>query len=131
MVLTNQVQLEQNSGIMSIHANVKLYRNLTIPAMQMRKILGMVNVPYYIKRINVTTEAVPGDLENKGYEAIDAYATLKGGSNRVAMAIRNPTRQKFTLKKGTTKAMVLVANVVPPMLALNPSMYSDICEYNR
>ena len=47
----------------------------------MRKILGVVDISYHIKRINVTTEAVPVDLENKGYEAIDAYATLKGGSN--------------------------------------------------
>ena len=90
----------------------------------------MVNIPYHVKRINVTTEAVPGDLENKGYEAIDAYATLKGGSNRVAMAIRNTTRQKLTLKKGTTIATVSVANIVPPMLAPNPSTYSDVPEYD-
>ena len=74
---------------------------------------------------------MPGDLENKGYGAIDTYATLEGGSNRVAMAIRNTTRQKLTLKKGTTIATVLVTNVVPPMLAPNPSTYSDIPEYNH
>ena len=79
-----------------------------------------------MKRINVTTEVVPGDLENKGYEAIDTYATLEGGSNRVAMVFRNTTRQKLTLKMGTTIATVAVANIVPPMLAPNPSTYSGI-----
>ena len=38
-------------------------------------------------RINVSTEAVPGDHKEKGFEALDAYATLEGGSNRVAMAL--------------------------------------------
>ena len=46
------------------------------------------------------------------------------------MAIRNTTRQKLTLKKGTTIATLSVTNVVPPMLAPNPSMYSDVPEYN-
>ena len=92
--------------------------------------MGVVNIPYHIKRINVTTEAVPGDLENKGYKAIDAYTTLEGGSNRVGMAIINTTRQKLTLKRGTTIATGSVANVVPPMLALNPSTYSDVPKYD-
>ena len=34
MVLAKQVQLEQNFGIMSINAKVKLHKNFTIPAMQ-------------------------------------------------------------------------------------------------
>ena len=85
--------------MLDICVDVKLQGNLTIPAMQTRKILGVVDIQHHIKRIYVTTEAVPSDLNKRGFEAIDAYAVLNGGSNRVVMAIRNVTRQKI-LRKG-------------------------------
>ena len=70
-----------------------------------------------MKKVNVTTEVIPGDIENRGTEAGDAYATLNGGSNRVALVVRNVTRNKITLKKGMVIVTVSAANVVLPMLA--------------
>ena len=49
--------------------------------METKRISGMVDIPHHVKRINVTTEALPGDMGNRGFEVLDAYATLDGGSN--------------------------------------------------
>ena len=51
-----------------------------------------------------------------------------GGSNRVALVVRNVTRNKITLKRGTVIATVSAANMVPPMLAPQLSMLLDIPE---
>ena len=76
--------------------------------------------------MNVTTEVILGHIENRGIEAGDAYATLNGWSNRVALVVRNVTRNKITLKRGTVIVTVSAANVVPPMLAPQLSMILDI-----
>ena len=47
----------------------------------------------------------------------------------MAMAIRNVTHHKLTLKKGTVVATVMVANVIPPMLAPHLGTFSSIPEY--
>ena len=99
--------------------------------MQTQKISGVVNIPYHVKRLNITTKAVPGDVDEKGFEAINEYATLEVGSNRFAMAIRNVTRQNITLKKGMIIATVAATNVIPPMLAPNPSTYLDVPKYRQ
>ena len=61
MVLAKQAQLEQNNSTLNIQSNMKLPRNITIPALQTKRILGMVNIPHHMKRINVSTEAMPSD----------------------------------------------------------------------
>ena len=82
-----------------------------------------------MKRINVSTKVMPSDSEEQGFEAIEGYATLEEGSNRVAMAIRNVTHCKLTLKKGMVVATVMAANAIPPMLAPHPGTFSSIPEY--
>ena len=47
----------------------------------------------------------------------------------MAMAIRNVTHCKLTLKKGTVVATVMVANVIPPMMAPHLGMFSSSPEY--
>lgn len=53
----------KSSSTIDVNANVKLQSNLTIPVMQTRKILGVINIPNHVRRINVSTEAVPGYIE--------------------------------------------------------------------
>ena len=65
--------------MLNIHSNARLHRKIVFPALQTKRILGVVNIPHHMKRINVSTEAVPSDSDKQGFEAIDAYATLEGG----------------------------------------------------
>ena len=62
-------------------------------------------------------------------EAIESYETFKQGGNRVTIGLQNDTRQKITLRKGTKVARVVAANVVPPMLAMDPSTNEGELEY--
>ena len=73
-------QAEQDNSMLNIHSNVKLQKKITIPALGTKKVSGLVNIAHHIKRINVSTKAVPGDHEEKGFEDLDTYATLEGGA---------------------------------------------------
>ena len=126
MVLVKEAQLDQGQEILNLTAKVKLSKNLTIPGLQAQKVLGLVNISNHVKRVNITTEAILGDTENRGIEAGNAYATLNRGSNRVALVVRNVTRNKITLKRGMVIATVSAANMVPPMLAPQLGMLLDI-----
>ena len=63
MVLAKQAQLEENGSALNIQSNVKLPRKITIPALQTKRISGMVDIPHHMKRINVSTKAMPSDSE--------------------------------------------------------------------
>ena len=79
LVLAKQAQLEQNNSTLKIHSNIRLHRKITILTLQTKRILGVVDIPHHMKRINVSTKAVPSDSNKQGFEAIDAYTTLEGG----------------------------------------------------
>ena len=79
MVLTKEAQLDQGQEILNLTAKVKLSKNLTIQGLQAQKVSGLVYIPNHVMRVNVTTEVIPGNIENRGIEAGNAYATLNGG----------------------------------------------------
>ena len=93
---------------------VRLMRDVTIPAMQVQKTIGIAKIPILTKRLNVMTEALPHREEIKGIEAIPSYEMFKQGGNRIIMGLNNTTQEKIPLKKGAKVAKVFVANVIPP-----------------
>ena len=116
-VLAKLVQLEERPMINQIDHYVRLMRDVTIPAMQVQKTIGIAKTPILIKRLNVMTKAPPHREEIKGVEAIPSYETFKQGGNRIIIRLNNTTQEKITLKRGTKVAKVFAANVIPPMLA--------------
>ena len=78
---------------MNIKAPVKLNKATTIPGLQVSKLSGTVKMPVQARRLNVTTEGLPGQQESNGIETLETYATIQGGNNRVSIAIRNVTRE--------------------------------------
>ena len=126
MVLCQEAVLETESPIMNIKAPVKLNKAITIPGLQVSKLAGRVKMPVQARRLNVTTEGLPGQQESKGIETLETYATIQGGNNRVSIAIRNVTREPIRLKKGAIVGMVSMANVIPPMLAAKTSTDSNV-----
>ena len=128
MVLCREAVLNTESPIMNIKAPVKLNKATTIPGLQVSKLSGTVKMPVQARRLNVTTEGLPGQQESKGIETLETYATIQGGNNRVSIAIRNVTREPIRLKKGAIVGMVSTANVIPPMLAAKASTDSHVLE---
>ena len=54
-------------------------------------------------------------------EVINAYGFLKPGSSRVPVVIKNLSARTITIRKGDAIAEVAPANVVPAMLAPQPT----------
>ena len=120
-VLTRMAELSERPMIQQVDHYVRLTRNVTLPPMQVHKTVGSAKIPVLTKRLNVVTEPLPRQEAIEGVEAIEGYETFKQGANRVTLGLCNSTRQKITLKKGTRVAWVVAANVVLPMLAVDPS----------
>ena len=116
-VFAKLAQLEERPIIDQIDQYMRLTRDITIPAMQVHKTIGIAKIPILTKRLNVMTEALPHREEIKGIETIPSYETFKQRGNRIILGLNNTTQEKITLKRGTKVAKVFVANVIPPMLA--------------
>ena len=122
-------ELSERPMIQQVDHYVRLTRNVTLPPMQVHKMVGSAKIPILTKRLNVVTESLPSWEAIAGVEAIEGYETFKQGANRVTLGLWNNTRQKITLKKGTRVAHVVVANVVPPMLAMDLSTVESELRY--
>ena len=70
---------------------IKLMRDVTIPAMQVQKTIGITKIPILTKRLNVMLETLPHRKEIKGIEAIPSYETFKQGGSRVIIRLNNTT----------------------------------------
>ena len=73
-VLTKLAKLEENPIIDQIDHYIRLMRDVTIPAMQVHKTIGITKIPILTKRLNVIMEALPHREEIKG---VEAYQVMK------------------------------------------------------
>ena len=108
---------------------VRLTRKITLPPMQVHKMVGVAKIQILSKRLNAMTESLPAQEAIEGIEAVSSYKTFKQGGNRVTIGLQNMTREKIILKKGTKIARVSAANIVPPMLAPDLSTDRNELEY--
>ena len=122
-------QLENTPMIHQVDHYIRLARKVSLAPMQVRKTAGVAKIPVLSKRLNLMTEPLPSREAIEGVEAISSYETFKQGGNRVTIGLPNGTREKITLKKGTKVACVTAANIVPPMLAPDPSIDKSELEY--
>ena len=122
-------QLNKTPMINQVDHYVRLTRKITLPPMQVHKMVRVAKIPILSKRLNVMTESLPAREVIEGVEAVSSYETFKQGGNRVTIGLQNMTREKIILKKGTKIARVSAANIVPPMLAPDPSTDRNELEY--
>ena len=115
-------QLEKTPMINQVDHYVRLTRKVTLAPMQVHKTVGIAKIPILSKRLNVMTETLPVREAIEGIEAIASYETFKQGGNRVTIGLQNGTREKITHKKGTKVTCVTATNIIPPMLAPDPSI---------
>ena len=97
--------------------------------MQVHKTVGTAKIPILSKRLNVMTEPLPVREAIEHIEAIASYETFKQGGNRATIGLQNGTQEKIILKKGTKVTCVTAANIIPPMLAPDPSIDKSELEY--
>ena len=74
---------------------VRLTRDVTVPAMQVQKTIGIAKIPILSKRLNMMMEGLPHREEIKGIEVIPSYETFKQGGNRITIALTPPKRKSL------------------------------------
>ena len=130
-IIAKQLSLKGLGSEPVIHklgGNVKFTKVITMAPQQAIKTMGLTEIPVLNKRVNIATEAIDR-LQDGKVELLSSYESIKPGSQRVAVALYNNTREKITLKKGTIVAKVASANVIPPMLAPASGMFQNIPDF--
>ena len=109
---------EPEFDLNKIQGHVKLTKSVTIAPFQTAHVSGLTECNQHFKRVNAIVEPDP----NKDYESvvpIHGYTTLKPGSSRVSIGLRNHSCCRVTINAKTVIAKVTAANVVPHSLAPN------------
>ena len=122
-------QIEDTSMINQVDHYVRLTQKVTLAPTQVHKTVGIAKIPILSKILNVMTESLPAQEAIEGVKAITNYETFKQGGNRVTIGLQNMTWEKITLKKGTKVTRVAAANIIPLMLAPDPSIERNELEY--
>ena len=80
--------LESEFDLDTIKGHVKVTRAITIPPFQTVQATGITNCNTHFKRVRVITE--PTDrFDNEAVRTVTIYSTLKPGSSRVSVGLRN------------------------------------------
>ena len=109
---------EPEFDLNKVQGHVKLTKPVTITPFQTVHVSGLTECNQHFKRVNVIVKPD----HNKDYESvvpIHGYTTLKPGSSRVSIGLRNHSCRKVTVNAKTIIAKVTTANVVPHSLAPN------------
>ena len=125
LVETKQLELDKiaefqkDSMTGKVDHYVRLTRNVTLCPMQGCTTTGIASIPILVKRLNIAVDCLEPAQALEGVEVIPSIGYFKKGSSRLTIALRNDTRDKITLKKGTKVGRVMATNIVPPALAPN------------
>ena len=97
---------------------VRVSHKCKIPPFGHKVIHGSVGLVLQGYRMNVMTHGLEkrSPLLPLGVDIQSAYATLAAGSNRVAVVLRNNTRDWLEIRKGTPVARMVAANQVPRVI---------------
>ena len=103
---------------LSVDEVVQVSHKCRVPPFSHKVIHGSVSLVLQGYRMNVMTHGLQkrSPLLPLGIDMQSAYATLSTGSNRVAVVLRNNTRDWIEIGKGTPVAQMMAANQVPHVI---------------
>ena len=103
---------------LSVDEVVRVSHKCKVPPFGHKVIHSSVGLVLQGYRMNVTTHGLEkrSPLLPLGIDIQSAYATLATGSNRVAVVLRNTTRDWIEIGKGTPVARMVAANQVPRVI---------------
>ena len=109
-----------NKSVAPLFVNevVRVSHKCKVPPFGHKVIHGSVSLVLQGYRMNVMTHGLEkrSPLLPLGIDVQSAYATLSTGSNRVAVVLRNNTRNWIEIGKGTPVAQMVAANQVPRVI---------------
>ena len=103
---------------LSVDEVVQVSHKCKVPPFSHKVIHGSVSLVLQGYRMNMMTHGLEkrSPLLPLGIDVQSAYATLSTGSNRVAVVLRNNTRDWIEIGKGTPVARMVAANQVPQVI---------------
>ena len=103
---------------LSVDKVVRVSHKCKVPPFSHKVIHGSVGLVLQGYRMNVMTHGLEKRLPllPLGIDVQSAYATLATGSNRIAVVLRNTTRDWIEIRKGTLVAQMVAANQVPHVI---------------
>ena len=103
---------------LSVDEVVRVSHKCKIPPFGHKVIHGSVGLVLQGYRMNVMTHGLEkrSPLLPLGVDIQSAYATLATGSNRVAVVLRNNTRDWLEIGKGTPVTRMVATNQVPRVI---------------
>ena len=103
---------------LSVGEVVRVSHKCKVPPFSHKVIHGSVGLVLQGYRMNVMTHGLEkrSPLLPLGIDIQSAYATLAMGSNRVAVVLRNNTRDWIEIRKGTPVTRMVAANQVPRVI---------------
>ena len=105
-------------ALLSVDEVLRVSHKCKVPPFGHKVIHGSVSLVLQGYRMNMMTHGLEkrSPLLPLGIDVQSAYATLSMGSNRVAVVLRNNTRNWIEIGKGTPVARMVAANQVPHVL---------------
>ena len=100
----------------TITGKVKLMKSVIIAPFETVQVQGLAECNTHFKRVHVMTEASE-KFKHEAIKPICVYSTLKPGSSRVSVGLRNISCKSVTIKSVVAK--VMATNVVPFSVAPN------------
>ena len=122
ILASKSVLLKPNSkgeyDLDQVKGDLKLTKKVTLAPFETIKISGMSKVQGHEKRVNVITESTnKNNMVNGSVCTVPCYTTLKPGSRKVHVALRNISCKTVTLTAKTAVGKISAANAIPHMLA--------------
>ena len=116
-VVVNDVA-NKSMAPLSVDEVVRVSHKCRVPPFGHKVIHGSVSLVLQGYRMNVMTHGLEKRLPSLplGIDVQSAYATLSTGSNRVAVVLRNNTRDWIEIAKGTPVTQMVAANQVPRVI---------------
>ena len=82
----------------------------------MIEVKGIIKTPNHYKHVNVVIDNLPDNQCCKDITVAQQIQTLKPGSNKIPVVLRNLSCRTLKVRKGTKIAHIEASNVVPKML---------------
>ena len=94
---------------------MKLARETSIGPFGTIEVKGIINTPNLYKRVNVVVDNLPEKQYCKDITIVQKIQTLKPGSNKIPVVLRNLSCRTLKVRKGMKIAHVEASNIGPTM----------------
>ena len=95
---------------------LKLTRDTTISPFRTIEVKGIIKTPNHYKCVNMAVNNLPKKQCCKDITVAQQIQTLKPGSNKVPVVVRNLSCRALKVRKGMITAHVAASNIVPTMV---------------